>query len=155
MDLNFSHPVKFLAAAAGATFDSGLDSINDNENGDAFNSNDTRVRLQINGTDVNKGYFSNPHFTTCTRYYSSPHGNQYKPGMGNDTHRSQYGYVAFLYPFCLDTSKFQPTGTLNFSRVDNARFIADGVDTFTADLFACNYNILKVQNGMGGLMYAN
>lgn len=157
MDLNFSHPIKFIAGASEAFYDAGdINTINDNAAGCAFNSDDTRMRLQINGTDLNKPMFSNPHFTACTRYYTAPYGNTFKPGMANDDYRSEYGWQVFLYPFCLDTSKFQPTGTLNFSRVDNARFIAEGgVDVFMADLFACNYNILKVQNGMGGLMYAN
>ena len=60
----------------------------------------------------------------------------------------------FLYPFCLDTAKLQPTGSLNFSRLDSARFIVDG-NKFNADMYAVNYNIMRIENGMGGLMYSN
>jgi len=155
LDLNFSHPVKFIAADAIADYSGAVANMNDSAAGDAFNSKTTRIRLQINGTDVNKGFFSNPHFTDASRYYCAPQGNTLKPGMANDTTRALYQVITFLYPFCLDTSKYQPTGTLNFSRLDNARFIADGDDGFDSQCFACNYNILKVQNGMGGLMYAN
>jgi hypothetical protein len=70
------------------------------------------------------------------------------------------GEGAFLYPFCLDTNKLQPTGTLNFSRLDSARLSLEGTGGFAAaslntDIYAVNYNVLRVENGMGGLMYAN
>ena len=68
----------------------------------------------------------------------------------------------FLYPFCLETNKLQPTGTLNFSRLDSARLITDdddGIGDTTGgnenDVYGVNYNILRIQNGMGGLLYAN
>ena len=66
----------------------------------------------------------------------------------------------FLYPFCLETNKLQPTGSLNFSRLDSARLITDdtagiGDSSIYTDIYGVNYNTLRVQNGMGGLMYAN
>lgn len=60
----------------------------------------------------------------------------------------------FIFPFCLDTSKIQPTGSLNFSRLDSARIISQS-DNITDDVYAVNYNILRIQAGMGGLVYAN
>ena len=59
----------------------------------------------------------------------------------------------FLYPFCLDTSKYQPTGSLNFSRIDNASLHSS--TGITSNIYAVNYNILRVMNGMGALLYAN
>ena len=60
----------------------------------------------------------------------------------------------FLYPFCLDTSKVQPTGSLNFSRLDSARLVNDTANS-SDDIYAVNYNVLRIENGMGGLMYSN
>jgi hypothetical protein len=77
-----------------------------------------------------------------------------------------------IIPFCLDTGKLQPTGTLNFSRLDTYRLItpvqltgglsglAQSVGSLRGTpgvlyLYAVNYNILRIQKGMGGLLYAN
>ena len=57
-------------------------------------------------------------------------------------------------PFCLDTSKLQPTGTLNFSRLDSARIVND-LNDCDDDIYAVNYNVLRIENGMGGLLYSN
>ena len=73
------------------------------------------------------------------------------------------GYVApvAIIPYCLDTSKLQPTGTLNFSRLDNYRVVAPTGSNLlllsggASYFYAVNYNILRIQNGLGGLLYAN
>ena len=62
--------------------------------------------------------------------------------------------MTLVMPFCLDASKLQPTGTCNFSRMDSARVILDN-QNINGAIYAVNYNILRVQNGMGGLLYAN
>jgi hypothetical protein len=54
----------------------------------------------------------------------------------------------------LDTAKTQPTGSLNFSRIDSARLLSSNQD-FDEKIYAINYNILHIEKGMGGLMYAN
>ena len=59
-----------------------------------------------------------------------------------------------LIPFCLDTAKVQPTGSLNFSRLDSARLVSDNT-SFANTIYAVNYNILRIENGMGGLLYSN
>ena len=98
-----------------------------------------KVKLQINGVDVSTEKPATPHFTKVTSYYHSPNSS----GTLNN----------FMYPFCLDTSKLQPTGTLNFSRLDSARIVSTG--TITSDVYAVNYNILRIESGMGGLRYSN
>jgi hypothetical protein len=60
----------------------------------------------------------------------------------------------FLYNFGLNTSGFQPSGTLNFSRLDSARIISESLD-INKPVYAVNYNILRIENGMAGVMYAN
>jgi hypothetical protein len=59
-----------------------------------------------------------------------------------------------LYPFCLSTSSHQPTGTLNFSRITSAKIMSESVDILDP-IYAINYNILRVENGMAALLYAN
>jgi hypothetical protein len=60
----------------------------------------------------------------------------------------------FLYPFCLSTSSLQPTGTLNFSRVTSAKIISESLN-IEHPIYAVNYNILRIQNGLAALLYAN
>jgi hypothetical protein len=59
-----------------------------------------------------------------------------------------------MYCFCLLTSSLQPTGTLNFSRLDNVKIVSETLP-ITHPIYAVNYNILRVENGMAGLLYAN
>lgn len=66
-----------------------------------------------------------------------------------------------IIPFCLDTSKLQPTGSLNFSRIDTFRLVAPPGVSFASSIassayfYSVNYNILRIQNGMGGILYAS
>ena len=99
-----------------------------------------KMKLQINGTDVSDAKSVRPHFTYTPVYYHTQNAT-----ASNDV---------ILVPFCLDTSKLQPTGSLNFSRLDSARLVVEG-DTFEDNVYGVNYNILRIENGMGGLMYSN
>ena len=128
-DLTFNHPVKFLASTASV-----------------FNATNT-VLLQLNGVDVGEKKPAIPHYNQVSCYYHVPYGaSSTDPSEGFET-------VTLMIPFCLESSKLQPTGTCNFSRMDSARLICD--DQINADIYGINYNILRVQNGMGGLLYAN
>ena len=127
-ELNFNHPVKYLASADS----SALAILND----------DNKLKLQINGTDVSDFKFANPNYTSVPLYYHTSHGN------------STPGDKLFTYPFCLETGKLQPTGTLNFSRLDSARIVNDK-RSVGKDIYAVNYNVLRIENGMGGLLYSN
>lgn len=63
----------------------------------------------------------------------------------------------FSWPFCLTMNKSQPTGTLNFSRIDTAKLsINNKQGTSGTDvIYAVNYNILRIKNGMGGVAFGN
>jgi hypothetical protein len=64
----------------------------------------------------------------------------------------------YTWPFCLTMNKSQPTGTLNFSRIDNAKInINPGsvANIFIIRAYAVNYNILRIKNGMGGIAFGN
>jgi len=64
----------------------------------------------------------------------------------------------YTWPFCLTLNKSQPTGTLNFSRIDNAKInINPGSvsNIFIIRAYAVNYNILRIKNGMGGIAFGN
>ena len=63
----------------------------------------------------------------------------------------------YCYSFALKPEEHQPSGTCNFSRIDNARMIFTNGNTTNTNLnvYAVNYNVLRVMSGMGGLAYSN
>ena len=64
----------------------------------------------------------------------------------------------YAYSFALQPEEHQPTGTCNFSRIDNAQVsvqMKSSCQTTLQKLFAVNYNILRIQSGMGGLAFSN
>jgi hypothetical protein len=73
----------------------------------------------------------------------------------------------YTYSFCFKPEEHQPSGTCNFSRIDNADIHFEFRDVNANDensppmpsgkikIYAINYNILRIQNGMGGLAYSN
>lgn len=67
-----------------------------------------------------------------------------------------------VYSFALRPEEHQPSGTCNFSRIDNATlqlvlsYNAIGAQkTARVRVYATNYNVLRVMSGMGGLAYSN
>lgn len=142
-EIVFNHPVKFIAS-----------------NVASYSNVNQQLLMQINGTDVGE-YRSLPHWVEVPQFYHTPFGYH---AAGADV-RSP----VMIIPFCLDTANYQPTGTLNFSRIDNFRIkavlasghtlntiLGSGVGSAPQGYFyAVNYNILTIQNGMGGLRYGN
>jgi hypothetical protein len=66
------------------------------------------------------------------------------------------------YSFALRPEEHQPSGTCNFSRIDNATLqlvlsnaTVAGTNTAKVRVYATNYNVLRVMSGMGGLAYSN
>ena len=100
------------------------------------------------------------HFSDGPQYYNTPYGYVHNNSVAN---------VAII-SYCLDTSKLQPTGTLNFSRLDTFRIVVpptlpNGVLGLyntnltsaypTPFLYAVSYNVLRIQNGLGSILYAS
>jgi hypothetical protein len=135
MDLVFNHPVKFLCASAGTVSTVTPDNTN------ALTSYQNKIIIKINGVDLGEYKYACPHYTQVPSYYHVPYSY---------SNSSSY----FILPFCLDASRFQPTGSLNFSRIDSFKILSQSVP-FTSTLYGVNYNIFKIKDGMGGLMYSN
>jgi hypothetical protein len=68
-----------------------------------------------------------------------------------------------VYSFALKPEEHQPSGTLNMSRIDTATLMIDAEDPGTTanytydgiNIYAVNYNVLRILSGMGGLAYSN
>jgi hypothetical protein len=103
-------------------------------------------RLILNGQDRMKDQSG--------KYY-----NQVEPFW----HHSGNPYPGiYCYSFALKPEEHQPTGTCNFSRIDNAQVdvrVKAGIIAANAantlEMFAVNYNVLRIQSGMGGLAFSN
>ena len=71
----------------------------------------------------------------------------------------------YSYSFAIRPEENQPSGTMNFSRVPDARlkFFLKGLKTLDLRkdtpvyilLFAKNYNIFRIEDGKGGVLYGN
>jgi hypothetical protein len=78
-----------------------------------------------------------------------------------------FGSVIFpdsiaVYSFALRPEEHQPSGTCNFSRIDSAQLVrsqtfnSQGLpDPDIIDIYAVNYNILRCNSGMAGVLYSN
>jgi len=67
-----------------------------------------------------------------------------------------------VYSFALRPEEHQPSGSCNFSRIDNATLqlvlsnaTVEGTKTAKVRVYATNYNVFRVMSGMGGLAYSN
>jgi hypothetical protein len=125
-DLTFNHPVKYLASS-------------DTTTEGALTSTTNKVKLNINGLDIGNYKWGKPHYIDVMNYYHT-----------NFVTSPDF----FLYCFCLSTSSLQPTGTLNFSRLDSAKVMSQTMP-INDPIYAVNYNILRIENGVAGLVYAN
>jgi hypothetical protein len=86
---------------------------------------------------------------------SGKYFNQYQPYV---YHTGTPYPGIYVYTFALQPEEHQPTGTCNFSRIDNAQVAITMKSNFTTPqqkMFAVNYNILRIQSGMGGLAFSN
>lgn len=152
-ELALAQPVKFLAFPC-----VNYAQIYANGNGSTAAGN-YQLKTQVNGVDVGDSRHL-IHFVDVPQYYNTPYGYVHNNSVAN---------VAII-SYCLDTSKLQPTGTLNFSRLDTFRLVVpptlpNGVlglynTNITSAypvpyLYAISYNILRIQNGLGSLLYAS
>jgi hypothetical protein len=103
----------------------------------------SQFKVILNGQDRFKEQYGN-YFNQVQPFYHHT-GTPY-PGI-------------YVYSFALQPEEHQPTGTCNFSRIDNAQvsvqFKTAANQADLQKLFAVNYNILRIQSGMGGLAFSN
>jgi len=103
-------------------------------------------RLILNGQDRFKDQ-SGKYFNQMQTYWHHT-GTPY-PGI-------------YCYSFALNPEEHQPSGSCNFSRIDNVQVdvrVKAGITLTqaanTLEMYAVNYNILRIQSGMGGLAFSN
>ena len=75
------------------------------------------------------------------------------------THSRSPNKHIYLYSFGLKPEEHQPSGTCNFSRLDNSNlnltFDSNNTEESEIKVYGVNYNVLRVMSGMAGLAYSN
>ena len=151
MTLNFNHPIKELiwAGSRGTGWDDVAAASDPNValekcfKREPIGAKDGKWQLKLNGHDR----FAERVLTYFTRVQVwQHHGGAGSSDMSKDS-------VA-VYSFALKPDEHQPSGTCNFSRIDNAQLIGPTVSTGVT-VYAINYNVLRIMSGMGGLAYSN
>ena len=139
--LTFNHPVKELiwtAIPGDASTHHKFSQFN-------YNLDDT-FQLKLNGHDRFAARDST--------YFTRQQLWQYHTGPGGLSNHSMPKDRIAVYSFALKPEEHQPSGTCNFSRIDNAQLIG-GNSSKGLLVFAVNYNVLRIMSGMGGLAYSN
>ena len=148
-NLTFNHPVKELVwQVSGATTNGDLSATvggDDSTLASGIEMTAGTVGLKLNGHDR----FAERDIKYFTRAQVWQHhtGN---PGTVADN-------SVAVYSFALKPEEHQPSGTCNFSRIDNAQLVSNitATNADTLHVYAVNYNVLRVMSGMGGLAYSN
>jgi len=128
--LTFNHPVKELVWTNNTT-----------TTPDELDA--TTYKLVLNGQDR---MAARP-----TKYFTRAQVWQHHTGHGSVT----VDDAIAVYSFALKPEEHQPSGTCNFSRIDNAQLVSTGTAESTGNIYAVNYNVLRIMSGMGGLAYSN
>ena len=179
--LNFNHPVKELVwthvtSNHSTAFTSGNPSYGSwfNYSGsdaagiDSF----TTGLLQLNGHD--RFYVRYADYFRKVQNYEHhtrvPRVGGDLSGTSADADEASFRQYIYSYSFALSPEEHQPSGTCNFSRIDNAVLqLGYGTDPLTGavnapvlstssmnlNVYAVNYNVLRIMSGMGGLAYSN
>ncbi len=145
VELDFNHPVKALYWAFITNTNTSQNAATGNNHFKYSNSSGanhiTDVELQLNGQNrfrkQDEDYFR-----------MVQHKNHFN--------RISDKYV-YAYSFALKPLEHQPSGTLNFSRIDNStlKFTMNNTEARQLLIYAESYNVLRIMSGMGGLAYSS
>ena len=157
--LNFNHPVKELvwsrilpegSTLVTPTFDDSTTTIKTGSEATIASENWT---LKLNGHERFKA--------RNTKYFTRTQIWQHHTGYGSTINSDAIA----VYSFALKPEEHQPSGTCNFSRIDNAELSGPvSIDSSSTpgnhsaggyNIYAVNYNVLRIMSGMGGLAYSN
>ena len=157
-ELNFSHPVKYMAFVINNEGSASESLSNNSGMGPCYfvslcsnsiygnDGNDGTVKLSFDGEEREK--------TLPMTYYTRVFPKIF---CKNTIDLDRIG----LYSFALNPFDIEPSGTCNFSKILNKnlqiKFANNNINNISAKnlyIFAVNYNILVITNGMAGLRYS-
>jgi len=116
----------------------------------------TDASIALNGTYLLEN-MSPTYFHTVQGYYHTKYGII---NFNMDQMAPSYTRY-YTYNFCLDATSYKPTGTCNFSRLDNGKLqivgatAAQGQTLTTLTIYAVNYNVLRIKSGVAGVLFSS
>ena len=157
-DINFNHPVKELIwRKKGVTQSPRHDTANNNTMASTGD-----WQLKLNGHD--RFAARDIKYFTRTQVWEHHSGSGGLDSMsqgtaagdtGGKTGAGLFNDSIAVYSFALKPEEHQPSGTCNFSRIDNAQLSTTEASPVADTVYAVNYNVLRIMSGMGGLAYSN
>ena len=177
-DINFNHPVKELIWVARNknvgkesttninavlnTVKKSIGASNTMDNGNDY-FNYSTLSYDEKRTEYVGGFSSNEPFETGTVIFNGierfprQKASYFRTIQPLTYHTKVPRKHIYNYSFCIKPEALQPSGSCNFSRMQDCKLELDNVPENESDLivFARNYNILAIHAGMGGLKYSN
>jgi hypothetical protein len=154
--LNFSNPIKELIFC-GSPKATGIESggiatpTNILKNNSVSLSN---VQLALIFNQVNRFSSRNLKYFTRNQIWDCHSGS----GSANSSNSYDINDNIGVYSFSLKPEEFQPSGSCNFSRITNPYLVFLNFDTGEElnylEIYATNYNVLRIMSGMGNLAFA-
>ena len=148
LPLDFNHPVKELIWV----FQNSKIFQNEKDN-------------NFNFFDFSNGFNEDPFESALLRFEGRERFQERDPLFFRVIQPYQYHTVVprnfiYVYSFSLKPEDFQPSGTCNFSRLDSATLEITLNNSILQRecqiiIYATSYNILKIEGGVSGLVYAN
>jgi len=167
LDLTLNHPVKELIWMFQDARKTDCGSTTTNSAGFTqpfiYDNIVDRCRLQINGQDRFDERYGD-YFWKVQPYQHHTAGPT--AGWPNNAGSAANNPIN-VYSFAVRPEEHQPSGTCNFSRIDNATLVFDSVTSgggesfpskavpYNFRVYAVNYNVFRIMSGMGGLAYSN
>lgn len=146
--LNFNHPVKELLWVFKDSDPSSSSQDPFEYTDDSTSTTDVKVtdpladaKLMLNGHDR----------------FTVRNGDYFRLVQPYQHHTCVPRRAIYCYSFALKPEEHQPSGTCNFSRIDNAT-LSVNLNSTSMDVmkvYATNYNVLRIMSGMGGLAFSN
>jgi len=102
-------------------------------------------------TEINLRFNGNDRFEKLAETFF----RLYQPYKHHSSGTNDYIY---MYSFALYPESTQPSGTCNFSKLDNVILNLEctpNIPSGIINVYGINYNILRIQNGMTGLMFSS
>ena len=155
LTLNFNHPMKQIIFAVYPTSLDNLLIYKNMDNSLTLNS----IELYANNAKITE--INNVEFYALLKPFTFYNCGGF---IANDK-TTNFNGGFYLYSFGINPASHQPSGSLNFSRLNNFSinfsYTKTGAAYTTIDepyrivAFGHNYNILKIKGGMGGVLYSS
>jgi hypothetical protein len=115
--------------------------------------NTTIAQIQLNGQD--RFQQRDGSYFRLVQPYQHHTGGHNQQASNPSTNTPPLGGF-YVYSFALNPEEHQPSGTCNFSRIDNGTLeINTGSSARVLHYYAVNYNLLRIMSGMAGVAFSN